>query len=131
MACTAFAPNLTAREQAHFLYEAIPPGLFKVENEDERIPWRISPEPFALSPQTVERIETIGKDLLLFYRALNSLYNRSARGTAPRFIAEYLDHGKPENIVKLARQNRFKQELPGVIRPDLILTDDGFTASEL
>jgi hypothetical protein len=131
MACTAFAPNLTAREHAHFLYEAIPPGLFKVENEGERIPWRISPEPFALSPQTVERIEAIGNDLLLFYRALNSLYNRSARGTAPSFIAEYLDHGKPESIVKLARQNRFKQELPGVIRPDLILTENGFTASEL
>ena len=131
MACTAFAPNLTARDQAHFLYEAIPSGLFKVENEEERIPWRISPEPFALSPQTVERIESIGNDLLLFYRALNSLYNRSARGTAPAFIAEYLDHGKPGNIVKLARQNRFKQDLPGVIRPDLILTEDGFTASEL
>ena len=131
MACTAYTPDLTAREQAHFLYEAIPPGLFKVENEEERIPWRISPEPFALSPATLERIEGIGNDLLLFYRALNSLYNRSARGTAPAFIAEYLDLGKPEHIVRLARQNRFKQELPGVIRPDLILTDDGFTASEL
>jgi hypothetical protein len=131
MACTAYAPDLTAREQAHFLYEAIPPGLFKVENEAERIPWRISPEPFALSPATLERIEGIGNDLLLFYRALNSLYNRSARGTAPAFIAEYLDLGKPEHIVRLARQNRFKQELPGVIRPDLILTDNGFTASEL
>lgn len=131
MACSAYAPNLTARDQARYLYEAIPPGLFKVENEEERIPWRISPEPFALSPKTAERIEAIGNDLLLFYRALNSLYNRSARGTAPAFIAEYLDHGKPENIVKLARQNRFKQELPGVIRPDLILTEDGFAASEL
>jgi hypothetical protein len=131
MACTAFAPGLTAREQAHYLYEAIPPGLFKVENEDERIPWRISPEPFALSAATLERIEGIGEDLFLFYRALNALYNRSARGTAPAFIAEYLDKGKPEHIVRLARQNRFKQELPGVIRPDLILTEDGFTASEL
>lgn len=33
--------------------------------------------------------------------------------------------------MKLARQNRFKQELPGVIRPDLIITDDGFAATEL
>ena len=131
MACSAFAPNLTAREQAQFLYEAIPPNLFKVENESERIPWRVSPEPFALSAQTAERIEAIGNDLLLFYRALNALYNRSARGTAPAFIAEYLDRGKPEQIVKLARQNRFKQEIPGVIRPDLILTEDGFAASEL
>ena len=131
MACSAFAPNLTAREQAQYLYEAIPPNLFKVENESERIPWRVSPEPFALSPQTAGRIEAIGNDLLLFYRALNSLYNRSARGTAPAFIAEYLDRGKPEQIVKLARQNRFKQDLPGVIRPDLILTENGFAASEL
>jgi len=131
MPCTSFAPNLTARDQAHFLYEAIPPGLFKVENEDERIAWRISPEPFALSPATYERIEGIGKDLLAFYRAVNSLYNRSARGTAPAFIADYLDRGKPEHIVRLARQNRFKQEIPGVMRPDLILTDDGFATSEL
>lgn len=129
--CTAFAPNLTAREQAHFLYDAIPAGLFKVETADERIPWRISPEPFALSPRTLERIEKIGVSLLLFYRALNSLYNRSVRGTAPAFIADYLDRGKPEHVIRLSRQNRFRQDLPGVIRPDLILTDDGFIASEL
>jgi hypothetical protein len=131
MPCTATIPNLTAREQAHHLYEAIPPGLFRVEDENERIAWRVSPEPFALSKQEVDAIERLGTDLLAFYRALNNLYNRSARGTAPAFIAEYLDHGKPEQIVKLARQNRFKQELPGVIRPDLIITADGFVATEL
>lgn len=131
MPCTASKPNLTAREQAQFIHDTIPDGLFRVENETERIPWRVSPEPFALSPDTVAKLEQIGRDLVAFYRALNNLYNRSARGTAPAFIAEYLDHGKPQSIVKLARQNRFKQEIPGVIRPDLILTDDGFTASEL
>ncbi len=131
MACTAVQPNLTAREQAHFLYEAIPPGLFRVEDAQERIAWRISPEPFPLSPASVARIEQIGADLLAFYRALNALYLRSARGTAPAFIAEYLDRGKPDHIVRLTRQNRFKQDIPGVIRPDLLLTDDGFVASEL
>ena len=131
MACTAFSPNLTARDQAHFLYDAIPPGLFKVENAEDRIAWRVSPEPFAVSPESLERIVTIGEDLVLFYHAFNSLYNRSVRGTAPAFIAEYLDQGKPEHIVRLARQNRFKQEIPGVMRPDLILTEDGFIASEL
>jgi len=131
MPCTATIPNLTAREQAHHLYEAIPPGLFRVQDENERIAWRVSPEPFALSAQQVEAIERLGPDLLRFYRALNNLYNRSVRGTAPAFIAEYLDLGKPEQVVKLARQNRFKQEIPGVIRPDLILTADGFVATEL
>jgi hypothetical protein len=131
MACTASKPNLTAREQAHSLYEAIPPGLFRVDDQNDRIAWRVSPEPFALTTAQVAEIERLGGDLLAFYRALNGLYNRSARGTAPAFIAEYLDQGKPEQIVKLARQNRFKQEIPGVIRPDLLLTDDGFVASEL
>ncbi|HZV77326.1 MAG TPA: hypothetical protein VFF63_06195 [Candidatus Babeliales bacterium] len=131
MPCTATIPNLTAREQAHHLYEAIPPGLFRVQDENERIAWRVSPEPFALSAQQFDAIENLGPQLLSFYRALNNLYNRSARGTAPAFIAEYLDLGKPQQIVKLARQNRFKQEIPGVIRPDLIVTADGFTATEL
>ena len=131
MPCTAIQPDLTVREQARHLYEAIPPGLFRVSDEQERIAWRISPEPFALSASQLEVIERLGGDLLVFYRALNNLYNRSARGTAPAFIAEYLDRGKPEQIVKLARQNRFKSDVPGVLRPDLILTDDGFTATEL
>ncbi len=131
MPCTAYAPNLTASERAHFLYEAIPPGLFRVENQQDRIAWRISPEPFALSGKTAQELEALGSDLVAFYRGLNNLYNRSARGTAPSFIADYLDRGKPEQIVRLARQNRFKQEIPAVIRPDLILTDNGFAASEL
>ena len=131
MPCTATIPNLTAREQAHHLYEAIPPGLFRVTDENERIAWRVSPEPFALSSEQAREVERLGTELLAFYRALNNLYNRSVRGTAPAFVAEYLDCGKPQQIVKLARQNRFKQEVPGVIRPDLILTDDGFVATEL
>ena len=131
MPCTASKTFSTAREQARYLHDAIPPGLFKIEDENERIAWRVSPEPFALSAASVAKIELIGTDLLAFYRGLNSLYNRSARGTAPAFIAEYLDQGKPEHIIKLARQNRFKQDIPQVIRPDLMLTDNGFIASEL
>ena len=132
MACTAFQPNMTAREQARYLMENISPGLFRVADDDTAtVAWRVSPEPFALAPSTLDRILTIGTDLYAFYKALNTLYNRSARGTAPAFIAEYLDQGKPEHIVRLSRQNRFKSDLPGVIRPDLILTDDGFISSEL
>jgi len=131
MPCTASKSDLTPRDRALHLYEAIPPGLFRVDDENERIAWRVSPEPFALTAGQLGEIERLGHDFLVFYRGLNNLYNRSARGTAPSFIADYLDRGKPEQIVKLARQNRFKQELPGVIRPDLILTDDGFKATEL
>ncbi|MEO9169642.1 MAG: hypothetical protein ABI282_00450 [Candidatus Baltobacteraceae bacterium] len=131
MPCTATVPNLDLREQAQFIYDALPGGLFPTTDENARVPWRVSPEPFALSAKTLAEIEQLGTDLLAFYRAMNNLYNRSVRGTAPAFIAEYLDRGKPEQIVKLTRQNRFKQDVPSLIRPDLLLTETGLVASEL
>ena len=132
MACTAVAPGLGPQERGQFLIEHLPQGLFRnPDGSDAGVAWRVSPEPFRISPATLARIEALGPDLVAFYRALNGLYTRSARGTIPAFLAEYLDRGKPESIVKLARQNRFRSDLPQVIRPDLILTDGGFIASEL
>lgn len=132
MGCTALDPTLSARDQVLFLNEKMPAGLFGGVGVDEsRVAWRLSPEPFWLSPQTYAAIERLGPDLFNFQRVLASLYLRSARGTIPSFVAEYLDIGKPESIVKLGRQNRFKGDIPGVIRPDLILTEAGFIASEL
>jgi hypothetical protein len=132
MGCTALDPTMIPRDQALFLNEKMPIGLFGGVGVDEsRVAWRLSPEPFWISPETHAAIEGLGADLLRFYKALGSLYQRSARGTAPAFIAEYLDLGKPDSMVKLGRQNRFKSDVPGVMRPDLILTSDGFIASEL
>jgi hypothetical protein len=132
MGCTALDPTMTPRDQALFLNEKMPVGLFGGVGVDQsRVAWRLSPEPFWISTQTLSAIEKLGPDLLAFYRALGALYQRSARGTAPAFVAEYLDIGKPETMIKLGRQNRFKSDVPGVIRPDLILTSDGFIASEL
>jgi hypothetical protein len=132
MPCTSVAPELDVAGRARYVTEHLPRGLFRTpEGTDTGVAWRVSPDPFPLKPATVAAIETLGDDLLAFYRALNALYLRSARGSAPAFIAEELDRGKPEQIVRLARQNRFKQDVPRVIRPDLILTDDGYVASEL
>ncbi|MBC5809816.1 MAG: hypothetical protein GIW95_03030 [Candidatus Eremiobacteraeota bacterium] len=123
---------MSTRDQALYLNDKMPAGLFRGVGVDEsRVAWRLSPEPFGLSPSTLAAIERLGPDLLAFYRVLASLYLRSARRTAPAFIADYLDHGKPDSIVRLGRQNRFKGDVPGVIRPDLILTDGGMVASEL
>ena len=132
MGCTAIAPGMTPTERARFIAEKLPAGLFRIaDGGDERVAWRVAPQPFALSPATADALRALGDDLLAFYRTLNALYTRAVRGTAPAFIAEYLDAGKPEHVIKLARQNRFRSDLVGVIRPDLILTDDGLVASEL
>src|ERR1700721_2652125 len=101
MACTAVAPGMTPAERSRYVIEHLPPGLFRVpEGEDGAVAWRIASEPFRLAPETFVKIEGRGPDLVAFYRALNALYTLSARGTVPTFLAEYLDHGKPESIVK-------------------------------
>ena len=84
MGCTALDPNMTTRDQALFLNEHMPAGLFGGVGVDVgRVAWRLSPEPFWLAPQTFAAIERLGPDLLRFYRAPAPLYQRSARGTAP------------------------------------------------
>src|SRR6202165_5152461 len=137
MACSVkLRPQDTPLDRAHYVREHLAPNLFRsVAGPDagdvQTAAWRLSPEPFPLAPKTVTALESLGADLLKFYRAVNRLYFMSVRGTAPDFFHEYLELGKPEHIVRLQRQNRFKADVPGVIRPDIILTEGGMIASEL
>ena len=93
--------------------------------------WRISPEPFWITSVQLKALQDLGRHSLDFYTALNRLYFASVRGSQPRWISRYLDLGKPESLIEYGRMNRFKQHLPGVIRPDLILTEDGWIVTEL
>src|SRR5438132_791407 len=87
--------------------------------------WRISPSPFLLTSADLSAIQSLGPHLLRFTRALNRLYYESVRGAQPTWVADYLDQGKPPDLIAYARMNRFHTALPGVIRPDLILTEEG------
>src|SRR4051812_9899663 len=51
--------------------------------------WRVSPTPFPLGPLAKE-IESLGRVLLQFYRAINLLYRKSAEGKQPEWIARWL-----------------------------------------
>jgi len=93
--------------------------------------WRVSPEPFRIAADDLRAIEELGSHLLSFYTALNRLYFASVRGSQPAWVRRYLDQGKPETLIEYGRMNRFKQHLPGIIRPDLILTENGWIATEL
>ena len=99
--------------------------------EGSRASWRIAPEPFFITPDSHQRLQQLGDQLLAFYSAANRLYRRSVRGTIPGFFHEYLDAGKSETVIDYGRMNRFRHDLPGVIRPDLLLTADGVKAAEL
>jgi len=91
--------------------------------------WLTSPAPFPVGNELAEELEKLGYRLHLFVQACNQLYFQSVKGRQPGWIAGLLDRGKPPELVELGRRNR--QEIPAVIRPDLILTDDGFVIAEL
>ncbi len=93
--------------------------------------WLLSPEPFAIDHSLGQELERLGHQLFVFQRACNQLYQQSAKGKQPAWIAKYLDAGKPPELVEFARQKQFRDELPAVIRPDLVLTENGYVIAEI
>jgi hypothetical protein len=101
--------------------------------------WQLSPDAWPLSAAQAAQLEAIGTACLEFHQALETLYLRSVAGrnllrnrplVAP-WVAAYLDRGKPESLVAHARDPRNRGAFPTVLRPDLLLTEDGFVMSEL
>lgn len=93
--------------------------------------WRISPAPFPLGATVAKELGSLGRVLLQFYRAVNLLYRKSIEGRQPAWVAEWLDRGKPHELIELQRSPAFKHDVPRVIRPDILLTEDGFHITEL
>jgi hypothetical protein len=115
-----------ASVRAHFIRDQLPPqGLFAGQE------WRIAPDPFPLGAQLTGELESLGRVLLQFYRAVNLLYRQSSTGKKPAWIADWLDRGKPAELIALQRHPAFKNEIPRVIRPDLLLSGSGISITEL
>jgi hypothetical protein len=93
--------------------------------------WRLSPMPFPLSAELHRELVELGERLWIFQKACNDLYSLSAAGRRPAWVAELLDRGKPKALVELARSKSFRHHVPRILRPDIILTQDGFILSEL
>lgn len=87
----------------------------------------VSPEPFPLDAALAALLQDLGEALAAFYRASNDLYLRAG----PEWVREYLDIGKSEDLIRHARMNYQKRAVPRVIRPDILLTDDGPVITEL
>jgi hypothetical protein len=91
----------------------------------------LSPEPFPIEPKFAKELEQLGHRLFVFQRACNQLYQQSAKGKQPGWITRYLDAGKPPELIEFSRRKEFRDDLPKVIRPDLVLTDEGYTIAEI
>ncbi len=114
-------------------------AAFAAQSLFEDKTWQLSPAAWPLTPAQVTELEAIGAACLEFHAALETLYLRSAAGKnllrnkpllAP-WVADYLDRGKPAGLVAHARDPKNRGLFPTVLRPDLLLTDDGFALTEL
>jgi len=114
-------------------------AAFSDQSLFENKTWRYSPEAFPLTGAQLKEIDLIGQACFDFYRAQETLYLRSAEGKsllrnrefkAP-WVAQYLDRGKPIELIQHARSQAQRGSLPMVIRPDLLITEDGFAMSEI
>lgn len=103
-------------------------GIFPTQAEPS---WRLSPVPFPLTPGEVSSFQALGHCLWSFSKALNRLYLDSLKGAQPAWVHRYLDQGKPEALLDYARMKRFREDIPRVIRPDIIMTGTGMTITEL
>jgi len=122
----ATSDSASAAEAAQFIRKQMPAeGLFAGHD------WRVSPAPFKLDPKLGKELDSLGRVLLQFYRAVNLLYRKSVEGKQPEWVARWLELGKPAELIELQRTVTLKNETPRVIRPDLLLTENGFSVTEL
>src|SRR5262249_38519055 len=111
---------------ARFVRDQMPAGGLFAGHE-----WRVSPAPFRLEPHFAKDLESLGRVLLQFYRAVNLLYRKSVEGKQPEWVARWLEIGKPAELIELQRSAALKNDVPRVIRPDLLMVDHGFSVTEL
>lgn len=120
------APERPPEDLARSVRAALPAGgLFADQH------WRISPTPFAPGAELAKELDSLGRVLLQFYRAVNLLYRYSLAGKQPEWVARWLDLGKPAELLELQRSPACKNEIPRVIRPDCLLTEQGIAVTEL
>jgi hypothetical protein len=101
--------------------------------------WQVSPVAWALTVEQHAQLEAIGAACLEYHQALETLYLRSVAGKnllrnkpllAP-WVVDYLDRGKPAELIRHARDPKNRGIFPTVLRPDLLLTETGFVMTEL
>src|ERR1700747_678535 len=92
--------------------------------------WLLSPDAFPIERKFLAELEQLGHRLFVFQRACNQLYQLSVKGKQPEWVSRYLDAGKPAELIEFSRRKEIREDLPRVIRPDLILTDNGYVIAE-
>ncbi len=114
-------------------------AAFAAQSLFEDKTWQLSPDAWPLTAEQHAQLEVIGPACFEFHQALETLYLRSVAGKnllrnkplLTPWVADYLDRGKPPHLIAHARDPKNRGAFPTVLRPDLLLTDEGFVMTEL
>lgn len=87
---------------------------------NQKIPFRVSPKPFRLTSEQKREIQIIGHDIVDYFQTVNELYQSDVGG-----VRKILDTGKPQIFLS----DKPAQYL--FVRPDLIITPQGFSICEI
>lgn len=121
--CLAVDQALAEANISRHTARAVPEGRFS--------PFRVPPRPYGISASTATELSTLGPWLRDFYHAADRIYRLSLANEIPAFVAANLDAGKPPWMVKVAQSDSLRDQIPIIIRPDLLFTKSGPRASEL
>lgn len=91
--------------------------------EYKDVPWLISPSWFELTTAQILELKRLGHLLYHFLKVCNNLYFENKK------VARFVEQGKPRKVISL--QRNLPNEIPFLVRPDIVLTKDGFKVSEI
>ena len=89
-------------------------------NTGQKVPFRVSPTPFYLSTEQKLGLQNLGHDIADYFKAVDEMYVKNFEG-----IRTILDKGKPQ-IFLTDQPSHYL-----FIKPDLIITPQGFSICEI
>ena len=100
--------------------------------------WRWSPQSWSIPDEVCQWIEELSSAALSFYQGIDLLYRKSSRDESilrneellVPWVANYYDLGKPEWLIRHARSDAVRSQIPAVLRPDLIPHSSGIGLTE-
>ena len=93
---------------------------------------------WSLPDEVCQWIEELSSAALSFYQGIDLLYRKSSRDESilrneellVPWVANYYDLGKPEWLIRHARSDAVRSQIPAVLRPDLIPHSSGIGLTE-
>lgn len=100
-------------------------------NTGDGVGWQLASTPFTLDADICKQFKQLGPVLYQWQQASQTLYNDSLKNKKHPWLAKLLNQGKPDDLLRFAQMKRFKKMVPLVLRPDILLTEDGIKMTEL